>query len=321
MDLKALYAPIQPVLDEAASVIAAFWAEAHRLVGSNEMGQRPPGGKMLRPALCLLSAGAMGEKNLHGYASLAAAFEALHIASLAHDDVIDKAILRRGTTSLNALWDNHTAVLGGDYLVARSVELLCGYGSCEVIANAISSVRRMAEGELFFFGRADEDITPEDCLRLAEQKTAALFAEACSAPACLLDGCKRNALHGFGTSLGIAFQIIDDLLDLTQPTSQLGKPSCGDIVEGKRTLPILYMRGAMSASEITRLDAMRGADLSFEEREWAMAMVERTGAREKTEAEARRHADAALEQLEALPPSEYRDSMAGIVEYVVQRNS
>lgn len=319
LSLQQLYQPVQGALDEVRGVVEQLWIDALRLVGIDESAAPKAGGKMLRPALCLLSAGAIGAEDLRPYVRLAAAFEALHLASLAHDDVIDRALLRRGKPSLSGLWDNHAAVLGGDYLVARAVEILAEYDSCTVIANAISSVRRMAEGELYFFLRRDEPYRQEDCIMLARQKTASLFAEAVSAPAHVLEPTHREALHGFGIALGIAFQIVDDLLDVTQPASQLGKPACGDLAEGKKTIPIMHLREGLDAAELARLDGLRDAEITDADREWVTAMVERTGAREKTEALAREYIAEALQLLGELPPSEYRDAMEGLTEFVMVR--
>jgi octaprenyl-diphosphate synthase len=318
--LEDLYRPIQDRLVDVRAVIGQLWEDAMRLVRV-DVGPIPKaGGKLLRPALCLLSAGAIGGKDLREFVNLSVAFEALHIASLAHDDVIDRAILRRGGSSLNALWDNHAAVLGGDYLMARAVQMLAAYDSCTVVDRAVNSVRRMAEGELLFFGREIDSVKNEECIVLAEHKTASLFSEACSAATYVVDPTHREALRRFGTTLGIAFQITDDVLDVTESTANLGKPACGDIAEGKVTLPILFMREAMSPEERARLDAMRDTRLSDEDRAWVTERAEHTGARERTEAEARRYADEALAALMELPKNIYRDSMEGITEFVLIRN-
>ncbi len=319
--LDELYHPVLDVLDDVRGLINQVWEDALRLVRI-DMGPLPKaGGKLLRPALCLLSAGAIGGQNLRQYARLGAAFEALHIASLAHDDVIDRALLRRGNSSLNALWDNHAAVLGGDYLVARAVNMLAAYDSCPVIDNAITSVRRMAEGELLFFGRGFDSITCEECVQLAEQKTASLFAEACSAPTYIVDASYREALYRFGTALGIAFQLTDDLLDVTQSTANLGKPACGDIAEGKITVPIILLREALEGEDLVHFEGLRGTELSSEDREWITGQVERTGAGQRAEAEARRYAGEALTWAGRLPKGVYRDSMEGIAEFVVSRSA
>lgn len=320
--LQNLYGPIAAPLEEARNEVGALWTDALRLARVSEARHVPqPGGKLLRPALCLLATGALGAAKLSRYARLAAAFEALHIASLAHDDVIDKAILRRGTSSLNALWDNHAAVLGGDYLVARAVEMLAEYDSCPVIANAIVSVRRMAEGELFFFGRDEQEVTRDDCLMLAERKTASLFAEACSAPAYLLDESKREPLHRFGVALGTAFQLVDDVLDITQPTGVLGKPACGDVAEGKPTLPIFFLRTALTAAQVQRLDELRSRDITEDDRAWVIAQAQRAGVAEQTVALAREYTQRAATELRALAPGPCRESMAGILEFILFRVS
>lgn len=319
--LETLYAPVQDALDAVREEIARVWSDALRLVRLSDTGLTPPGGKLLRPALCLLSAGALSAADLRRYAPMAAAFEALHIASLTHDDVIDRALMRRGARSLNALWNNHAAVLGGDYLVARAIEMLALYDSCPVIVNAITSVRRMAEGELYFFGRENAPITPEDCLALAEQKTASLFAEACAAPSFIFDRKHHDDLHAFGIALGIAFQIIDDLIDLTQPAERLGKPACGDISEGKRTLPLFYLREELDETDEARLDAMQARELTTEEQTWVAQAMTSSGASEKTLAMARRYTDRAQDHLNALPQSPYTHSMSGLTEFILVRVS
>ena len=319
LSLEQLYAPIESPLAQVRGTVESLWGDALKLVGIDESAVPKAGGKMLRPALCLLSAGALGAADLGRYVRLATAFEALHIASLAHDDVIDRALLRRGKPSLSGMWDNHAAVLGGDYLVARAVEILAEYDHCPIIANAISSVRRMAEGELYFFNRRDDPYRQEDCIMLARQKTASLFAEAVSAPAYLLNAARRASLHAYGIALGIAFQIVDDLLDVTQPASQLGKPACGDIAEGKKTIPIMLLREGLDTAELAKLDAMRDAAISDDDRAWVTERLERTGAREKTERLARDYAAEALGHLSELPTGPHRESMEGIVDFVLVR--
>lgn len=319
--LIKLYEPVASPLGEVKGVVDTLWQDALRLVSLSSETVTRVGGKMLRPALCLMAAGAIGASPLKKYVRLASAFEALHIASLAHDDVIDRAMMRRGNKALNALWDNHAAVLGGDYLVARSVEILAEYDSCAVISNAISSVRRMAEGELFFFGKEDDPIILEDCIMLAKQKTASLFAEACSAPTYVIAPEFREALYAFGNNMGIAFQIVDDLLDITQPSLALGKPSRNDIMEGKNTIPIMFIQNALEDAEKPRFSALRNNTLSADDHEWITALVERARVQEKTLTIANEYADTAKNSLAGLKPGPYRDSMAGIVDFILVRAS
>ncbi len=317
--LGALYQPIEEPLQGVRAAVDQVWRDALTLVHLENADIPHAGGKMLRPALCLMAAGALGARDLERYVPMGAAFECLHIASLAHDDVIDRALLRRGNSSLTGLWDNHAAVLGGDYLVARAVETLATYDSCSVIANAIRSVRCMAEGELYFFGRDPEAVTREDCIMLAEQKTASLFAEACAGPSFVLDATHRNALHAFGIGLGVAFQIVDDTLDVTRTSQALGKPACGDVVEGKQTLPIMYLRDGLDSAGRARLAAMRNAELSDEDRGWIIKQAQRTGAGQRALDDARAFVDDAIAALRQLPESPYTQSMEGVAEFVLVR--
>jgi octaprenyl-diphosphate synthase len=298
-----------------------LWTDALSLVGLPEGPLPRAGGKMLRPALCLMSAGAIGAQDLSRFVTLAASFEALHVASLAHDDVLDRALMRRGAPSLSGLWDNHAAVLGGDYLVARAVEMLATYDCATVIAKAIRSVRRMAEGELFFFNRDQDSIVPQDCIMLAQQKTASLFAEACSAPTYVIEAQHRDALYTYGNELGIAFQLVDDVLDVTQSARTLGKPSCGDVAEGKKTLPLIFLREVLQGEDRERYDAICGNPLSEEDRDWIIQQVISTGAKERAEAETLAYAGRAKESLAALPQSAYRDAMEGMVDFVLARET
>jgi octaprenyl-diphosphate synthase len=320
--LREIYRPVAAPLERVRADVRDLWGDALRLAPTNREEVLPEtGGKLLRPALCLLSAGAAGADDLDRFVRLAAAFEALHIASLTHDDVIDRSLLRRGQTSLNAMWDNHAAILGGDYLVARAVELLGGYGSCAVITAAISTVRRMAEGELLFYGRDNRHFTAEESLHLAERKTATLFAEACGAPASIMAPDHAETLRGFGLALGTAFQVVDDVLDVTRPAETLGKPACGDVVEGKLTLPIRYLRDGLDEAGNDRLDAMRGRELTDADRAWLQECVSATNAAIRAMAVAERYMAKARTCLEILPESGCRCAMEQLTSFILNRDS
>ncbi len=319
--LADAYQPVQPQLDQVRAAIEAFWTEALQLVHGPDMTPPAMGGKLMRPALTLLSAGMQGADDLDRYVELATAYELLHLAALTHDDVVDSAHIRRGVSSLNALWDNHAAVLGGDYLVARAILLLSRYDSCPLLADAVESVRQMAEGELSSLGRAPDSFSDEACIRLAEQKTASLFASACAGPTFLIDATHRDALRRYGMGFGVAFQLADDLLDLSQTEAKLGKPACGDIVEGKPTLPIRHMRKVLTPDEQARLDAMKDATISDADRTWIAEALERTGARAHTETVAQRHIDDAQAALDTLPASDCREAMTKILGFVLVRGA
>lgn len=319
--LEEIYRPIETPLRHVRARVGMLWDDALQLVHGDGAPRTQAGGKMLRPALCLLSAGAIGAPTTEPFVPMATAMELLHMAALAHDDVVDEADTRRGVQSLRARWDSHTAVLGGDYLVARAIEILGEYNRCSVIVNAIESVREMAEGELVHFGNGPGHFTLEGCLNLARKKTASLFAVSCSTPTRIIDTPYRDALHAFGAHFGAAFQLTDDVLDLCQSAAELGKPSCGDIAEGKRTAPLLFLREALDPAGLAHLDAMTGRPVSEDDRAWIHTVMETTGARERTEALARSYCEQARASLEALAPTAYRDAMFGLTEYVLVRPS
>lgn len=318
--MKEFYRPIAPELGRVREIAAELWAETLELVYGPGFEAPAPGGKLLRPALTLLSAGATGAKDIASFAPMATAMELLHLAALAHDDVIDGADTRRGERSLRSQWDNHTAVLGGDYLVARAIALLGGYNATSVILNAVDSVRQMAEGELNYFAKGKECYELDACIRLAKKKTASLFAISCSTPTYLTDPAYRAPLYAYGMGMGVAFQIADDVLDLVQDAETLGKPSCGDLVEGKRTLPILCMREKLDADGQARLNSFRNG-MGDDDRAWVHEMMETTGARLRAEQLALEYVAESRYSLDDLPRSPYRDAMVQIADFVVSRAS
>lgn len=319
--LEKLYRPICSELEQVQARVGDCWRETITLVDGTAVPPPKAGGKMMRPALCLLAAGAAGATDLDSYVGVATAFELLHLAALVHDDVIDRAVLRRGTVSLNAQWDDRTAVLSGDYLVARAVRRLVDTGSCPLIENTFDAVRCMTEGELESLGDRSNQFTKEDCLRVAMRKTATLFAACCTAATYVRDETYRAVFHDYGLSLGIAFQLVDDVLDITQRQEILGKPSCGDIAQGKKTLPLLFMREYLRAEDKARLDRMIGHAVCDEDRAWALAVLESSGSLARTEAVATEYADAAYAALEPLPPGRFKESMQDFTRFVLIRGS
>jgi geranylgeranyl pyrophosphate synthase len=319
--LKSLYKEIDPQLALVRDTVAKQWTEAFQLVYGADATPPRLGGKLMRPALCFLSAGACGAEDLDHFIEMAAGMELLHLAALAHDDVVDSADLRRGEMSLNRLWDNHTAVLGGDYLVAKSLSILTTYDSCAVIVSALESIHQMAEGELINFGRGKENLNAEDCIRLSEKKTASLFAVTCCTPTILLDEQYRKPLHDYGMGMGTAFQLVDDVIDLTEDEETLGKPSCGDIVEGKTTLPLIYMKEAMGGEDLAHLESLQGNSVKADDCAWIKKQMEVTGSQERVESLCRGYIDSSIEALGKLPSSNYVDIMREIAEFVVIRHS
>lgn len=321
MTLQQLYEPIQAELRQVQGEVSRHWSDALALVRGPSGEPVQAGGKLLRPALCLLAAGASGARDLAAFVPLATACELLHVAALAHDDVVDHADRRRGSASLNALWDDRTAVLSGDYLVARSIALMASYQSCGLILNTTKALQRMTEGELSSFGKRSDTFTQQDCIELAERKTAIYFAVTCCSPTYLVGEAWRKAFEQYAMAFGVAFQIIDDVLDIAQHQDALGKPSCGDIVEGKQTLPLLFLRDALDAAGRERLSQLVGRPLDDQDRRWAADALKDTGAKARAEAVARRYADTACLALETLPSTAHKEAMRGLAEFILVRHS
>src|SRR5438094_9158265 len=200
------------------------------------------GGKRLRPALLLLSANYAGRKDRSAI-RLAAVVELLHSATLIHDDVIDSADTRRGRPSANARWGNHRSVLTGDWLYMQSFQMALEERNFHILDILIDLTKKMVEGELIQLEKIGRiDVSEEDALRLATYKTACLFSGCARLGAVLggLEGEREEALAEYGRYAGLAFQLVDDLLDFTASAEQLGKPVLSDLKEGKVTLPLIY---------------------------------------------------------------------------------
>ncbi len=210
------------------------------------------GGKRLRPALLLLCArfsGGGGKTAIQ----LGAVVEMIHAATLVHDDVIDVAQTRRGRPSANVQWGNHTCVLAGDWLYMQAFQVALRERNFHVLDLLISLTQMMVEGELIQLDRIGRgDITEADCMELVDRKTACLFS-ACArlgAVAAGADTTLEDKLGEFAWNLGMAFQLIDDMLDFVSSEATLGKPVGGDLKEGKVTLPLVYaLGGSATAAE------------------------------------------------------------------------
>lgn len=224
------------------------------------------GGKHLRPMVTLLAFRAYGGQG-PAPIEVAAAMEAVHVATLLHDDVIDKAPLRRGRPSVNARWGDDVAILMADYLYSAAFDVALRHLDAEPMRLITRVTRRMCEGEMFQIERRGRWLTPDDYLRIISDKTAFLFA-GCAALGGMTAGLPAEqvaALSAFGMDFGLAFQITDDALDLTASASQLGKPAGLDLQNGKQTLPIILTLEDAAPEDRRRLQAAlsEGRDYDF----------------------------------------------------------
>jgi len=274
----------------------------------SELFENLPHGKRLRAKLVLKIAGT-GDDALR----LAAIIEMIHAASLLHDDVIDDAMVRRGVASLNATEGSKQAVMMGDILYSKGFEELTGFERrvASKIASAVTqlSIGEMADVRLSKSFHADE----EAYMRMIYQKTAALI-EATAASAAMLAGKDAHIYGVYGRNLGIAFQIVDDILDISQSSEQLGKPAMHDFEEGKSTLPYIYLYESLNRSDRERLKSLHAKKLSEEEKGWIRAMMDETGALKKAYLYAKELGDEAVSLMEGAGEASLADIVTAMIE-------
>ncbi|MBN2907527.1 MAG: polyprenyl synthetase family protein [Rhodobacteraceae bacterium] len=280
------------------------------------------GGKRLRPMLTIAAARMCGYDGPY-HINLAATVEFIHTATLLHDDVVDESGQRRGRPTANLLWDNKSSVLVGDYLFARSFQLMVEPGNLQVLDILSNAAAVIAEGEVLQLTAARDLSTTEDVyLKVVRGKTAALFAAATEVGGVIADMPEEQvrALYTYGDALGVSFQIVDDLLDVAGDAKSTGKNIGDDFRERKLTLPIIKTVARADAEErafwqrtIEKGDQREG-DL-----EHALALMDRHGAIADTRTEALAWAARAKEALTHLPAHEIRDMLNDLADYVVAR--
>jgi octaprenyl-diphosphate synthase len=280
------------------------------------------GGKRLRPILVLLCA-RLGSVAPARAARLGCVVELLHTATLIHDDVIDRAPLRRGRASANARWGDDASVLVGDHLYSRCMALLVTDGDLGVMDALASAMVSMTEAEVFQLERKrDGRLEESDYLRIIRQKTATFISACCRVGGVLggLDGHTVTALAEYGESLGIAFQIIDDSLDFDADEARLGKAIGADLREGKRTLPLIATLARATPAERERiLSALAGGadDRDAAEVHRLVKVYDGVG---YAVARAAAYAAEATARLRGLPPSEAHEVLGLIADYVIHRD-
>jgi octaprenyl-diphosphate synthase len=282
------------------------------------------GGKRLRPMLTLASARMCGYEGPY-HVHLAATVEFIHTATLLHDDVVDESRQRRGRPTANLLWDNKSSVLVGDYLFARSFQLMVETGSLRVLDILSNAAATIAEGEVLQLTAAANLATTEDIyLKVVRGKTAALFSAATEVGAVIAgrDEPTIRALHTYGDALGIAFQIVDDLLDYGGDVAATGKNVGDDFRERKLTLPVIKAVARADAEErafwtrVIEKGDQRDGDLDH-----ALVLLARHGTMEATRAEALAWSARAKAALAPLPAHPIRDMLIDLADYVVARIS
>jgi octaprenyl-diphosphate synthase len=282
------------------------------------------GGKRLRPMLTLAAAdlcGYDGSYDVH----LAATVEFIHTATLLHDDVVDESAQRRGRPTANLLWDNKSSVLVGDYLFSRSFQLMVETGSLRVLDILANASATIAEGEVLQL-TASQDLRTDEAiyLQVVRGKTAALFSAACEVGGVIARAPDNQvkALFDYGDALGIAFQIVDDLLDYSGDVAATGKNVGDDFRERKLTLPLIKAVARADAEERAFwVRTIEKGKQSTGDLEHAMTLLERHGALKATRDDALAWAETAKAALEHLPEHDVRTMLHDLADYVVARIS
>jgi len=309
-DMRAVDAVIRARL---TSDVALVREVAEYIIGS--------GGKRLRPALVILSAGAFGYQGRHHH-QLAAVVEFIHTATLLHDDVVDASELRRGNPTANALFGNAASVLVGDFVYSRAFQMMVEVESMRVMQVLAEATNVIAEGEVLqLMNCHNAGIDEHAYLRVIRYKTAKLF-EAATRLGAILGGAtpeEEAAMANYGMHLGTAFQLIDDVLDYSGDNKATGKNVGDDLAEGKPTLPLIYAIKHGSATEAALIrKAIEEGGLNELER--VVGAIQRTGALDYTRRQAQAEARTAIDALAALPNSKYRDSLLQLAEFAVTRD-
>lgn len=279
------------------------------------------GGKRMRPLLVLLTAKALAYQAL-GHIQLATIIEFMHTSTLLHDDVVDSSDLRRGRSTANAKWGNAPSVLVGDFLYSRAFQMMVDLGSLPVMAILSHATTVIAEGEVMQLMNArNPDISEAQYMEVIRSKTAMLFQASSHAAAVLAgaDQAVEHAMRDYGLHLGMAFQLVDDVLDYRGDVKEMGKNVGDDLAEGKPTLPLILtmQQGTEDQRQLVRQAIRKGG---LEHLEQILAAVEACGALEQTMDRARDHVRQAQECLNLLPPSAHREALEHLARLAVDRS-
>ena len=281
------------------------------------------GGKRLRPLLMVLSARLCGYDGNYEK-TFSTIFEYLHAATLLHDDLVDEATLRRGKPVAHSLWGNAIAVLVGDFLLARSLSIAAETKRPDVIKVVAEITENMSQGEIHqLMKKGCIDLTETEYMEIIERKTAVLFQGTCRVGA-LISGVskeKEAALAGYGFNIGIAFQMVDDLLDYSQNTPALGKKVGADLKEGKLTLPVIYsLKSADAKDRIQMENIIKNKDFSMEDFETLIAIMKKYGGQTYTQKVAQKYVKNAKNALEIFKDSTTKEILLTIADYTLARN-
>ncbi|OFW41294.1 MAG: hypothetical protein A3F70_04760 [Acidobacteria bacterium RIFCSPLOWO2_12_FULL_67_14] len=316
----------EPIRDDLRAVEGEFARHVQSQIAViPEIGNyvRDSGGKRIRPAVLLMAsrmAGYSGEQAVH----YAAVIEFIHSATLVHDDIIDESELRRGREAAHTRWGNHLSVLFGDFLYLKSMSLALTHDALEIVRLLCDVTLRVVEGEIYQLTKKGAiDLSEDEHFEIVRRKTAVLFAGSARIGAMLGPTTReqQDALWEYGLNIGMAFQIVDDLLDFTGEAAALGKPVGGDLREGKLTLPVIHLVAGghdRGTSLVSRIVADRAATLE----DWRelQAVLAETACIDYARRRAVEFADRAKRALRAFAPGPARDALDFLPDFVLSRD-
>jgi octaprenyl-diphosphate synthase len=323
MDFKSIYSVVADDFEAVNRFITEHLDSSVPLV--REVGEYivSSGGKRLRPLVAVLSARACGYQGGR-HVDVAAIIEFLHTATLLHDDVVDESSLRRGRPTVNAVWGNAASVLVGDFLISRAFQLVVAVGNPHLLNILADSTNIISEGEVLqLLNCRDPNTDEERYMRVIHHKTAKMFESAAETGSVLGEAGEnlvlRQAMAAYGRHLGIAFQLIDDVLDYVGDADELGKNVGDDLAEGKPTLPLIYVIREGSDEQAAMVkDAIRTGGL--DNLQSIVDTVKQSGGLEYTIDKAREHTRLAIESLAPVPASAYKEALTSLAQEAVSRN-
>lgn len=327
MKLKEIYQPIERELFNVNELLRKnLLSSKHKSILNINSYLLDAEGKRIRPALVVLSAkvapGHQGQISNHGLIKIASAIELIHTASLIHDDVIDHASLRHNKPTINSKWGSDTSIALGDYLYSVAFELISKVGNTQILECISSATKAMCEGELLQVCERDNlDLLKERYMIIVKKKTAALFAASCQAGSLISksEGILQNDLKEYGLNFGIAFQIIDDYLDLIGDEKQLGKTTGQDVEAGEITLPILHLLESLPLGKRKEFKMLLASKRDGESLQRIKLTLFNSQAPVKTKEVASFFINLAKERIGILSNSAYKESLLSLADFIMER--
>jgi octaprenyl-diphosphate synthase len=320
--IQDLQSPVRAELDRVQDELARFFVSDVPLINNISHHMLRSNGKRLRPTLLLLVNRLNGPVTQEAVVA-ATILELVHTATLIHDDSIDRSFLRRGIPTVNSLWNDQTSVIMGDYLYSKAFFLLIEYGMIEAMKVLARTTHRMSLGEMIELEhKLNFDLDEESYYRLILDKTAVLISAACEVGSLLTwgDGRRRRLFTEFGTDLGMAFQITDDILDIEGDTDIMGKSSGSDLRDGKITLPLIHVLGTAPDTVTRRIrDAMSGSEITGSAAQEVATLIAEHGGLDHARQRAEAYADRARAKLDEFEESPVRSTLYAAVDYVLTR--